>query len=447
VGDGADTQPRPRIRSDIRSLFVGALGFVIAAILGSFLGTSPDIELPWQTAPRHKLVDLKPFVPDDWRVVRRVDVPVSGDETPSVVLHISESPDPTTGLAAGNILILAWDEEVPRWSVVFDARKVRQSYPSPDAALIDDFREPTDVKILSLKGEDGGTDIAFSTNLASGAGTPGQVVAVVRLAGDVARLAYTFDAFGSGTIRKIRRGRYENLVVRTMLYNGADAHCCPARNYEVELHGKTEYDYRFFEPVADDRPWSGAYVSHDETEVIVADVEPRSPADGQLLPGDRVLGVEGVPRSDVAESVLDTVSRKRAGESIVLEVDRGGQQRRVTLKLGSRLDAHHTGGLRPEQPQDLGWWLTMTDVGPRAELFRPDVAAAESGVQDGDVVRSVNDTPVGSVAEVNYELFRARGEIRLTVDRGGQEIRLTIPPGPRGEADPMVPLFDAITHL
>ncbi|MEZ6183790.1 MAG: trypsin-like peptidase domain-containing protein [Planctomycetota bacterium] len=58
------------------------------------------------------------------------------------------------------------------------------------------------------------------------------------------------------------------------------------------------------------------------------------PAAGVLLPGDRVLSLDGAPLAD-AQALHRALRQRAAGVAVQLEVERSGARRQVTLTLGS----------------------------------------------------------------------------------------------------------------
>jgi len=82
--------------------------------------------------------------------------------------------------------------------------------------------------------------------------------------------------------------------------------------------------------------WAAAY---SDGTWRVATVQPGGPADQLLLPGDRILAIDG----DVGAGGLDpdvTLRFKRSSEGYTLSVDRNGQTRDVLLRFETRFDYH-----------------------------------------------------------------------------------------------------------
>ncbi|HYG05238.1 MAG TPA: RIP metalloprotease RseP [Stenotrophomonas sp.] len=89
---------------------------------------------------------------------------------------------------------------------------------------------------------------------------------------------------------------------------------------------------------------SGLTWRFQQRQALVSEVAPGTPADGVLLPGDRILAIDG-QRIDSADQVQPQIAAlgKRGGPGMV-EVDREGE--RLALELTPRQDAAAPGGWR-----------------------------------------------------------------------------------------------------
>lgn len=432
---------------DLKQIRTGTLLLFIGVLLGAALGTGPRPHLPrFNHVPAPV---LSRFVPTDWRVASRKDVVLKPGAVRGVVLHIVGPPEPVSGLAPGNVLLLAWDKNARRWSTVFDARRLRRSYPAQDDALFGD-NEPDDVKILYLHGASGGSDIAISANLRAGGTPPGQVVIVVRFADSVARVIYSFEGFGSGSISNKSHGQYENLVVTSQFYNGRDSHCCPVRDFSIELKESSSFGDLDLEPVADDRPWTGAYVTNGDSHMLVVSVAPKSPADGVLHPGDEITGIAGVkigdPNGDY--SIEDAVDRHVPGDLLTFEVRRDNQSFRLPLRLASRLDEYRTQA-RPTVP-DFGWYITDTDKGPSVGLKDGESAARNAGIPDGAIVTAIANHATATSDDVFLQLAQASALKPISVsyrDTKGRVSTASVEHFLPIESDPVVPFWDPVVPL
>ena len=168
---------------------------------------------------------------------------------------------------------------------------------------------------------------------------------------------------------------------------------------------------------------------------LVANVEPGSPAErAGLRPGDVIRKLNGQPI--VASGDLPAaVGLARPGDPAALELWRDGKTVALTARLASAgeqpdVDAGSAPAgklklglaLRPLQPDErraagLGAGLLVQDA---------DGAAANAGVERGDVLLSVNGKPVGSVEQVRELVARADKSVALLIQRGDQRIFIPV---------------------
>ena len=75
-------------------------------------------------------------------------------------------------------------------------------------------------------------------------------------------------------------------------------------------------------------------------------------------------------------------------------------------------------------PQTPG--VVITDVDPNSP-------AAEVGLQQGDIIQSINRQPVRSVADYNRLAAEAKGQTLLRIIRQGTGVFIVISPGDGGQ--------------
>jgi serine protease Do len=167
---------------------------------------------------------------------------------------------------------------------------------------------------------------------------------------------------------------------------------------------------------------------------IVSDVTSDSPAEkAGVKPGDVVIGVDARTVEDNGD-LSRYIASKAPNTTVNLRVLReGGQEQTIAVKLGTFPEE----GAEDESESGKHGQLGMTlrnltpDMADRLELPRATKgvvvvaveagdAAEEAGLARGDVIVSVNGAPVGSVADFEKEIDRARpdGVARLRVRRG-----------------------------
>jgi len=164
----------------------------------------------------------------------------------------------------------------------------------------------------------------------------------------------------------------------------------------------------------------------DRREAVVGNVEPGSPAAKVgLLPGDRVLSIQGEPIAWWDE--LERQVRTRPGERLSLGVER--EERRFDLDV----EVEERAGLDIFRlNSDVGWLGLQHDrqmavVG----ITSTDTPAARAGLRSGDRVARVGETPVEDWTSFAEAYAGRRGAVELTVirraDEGEQEAQLSVP--------------------
>lgn len=103
-------------------------------------------------------------------------------------------------------------------------------------------------------------------------------------------------------------------------------------------------------------------VKEDEG-VLITEVEKNSPAEkAGLVPGDVIVSIDGELVQDV-DDVVEAISEKEKGDSVVVGYVRKGTRAEVTVKVGKRPRVRVFGEGRP-----MMWWWEGT---PRREFFFP----------------------------------------------------------------------------
>ncbi len=150
---------------------------------------------------------------------------------------------------------------------------------------------------------------------------------------------------------------------------------------------------------------------------VIGTVEPASPAsEVGLRAGDRVLSVDGRPVTwweDAKEAV-----RAHAGETLVLRVDRDGEEREFVLPVRARAGLDAFGGVA-----ETGW-AGLSHARLPAVLGVPDAGspASSAGLRSGDRVLEVDGTPVKDWPSVSAAYAGAAGErVVFAVERDAGE--------------------------
>jgi serine protease Do len=169
---------------------------------------------------------------------------------------------------------------------------------------------------------------------------------------------------------------------------------------------------------------------------LVSTVEAGGPAaQAGLQPGDVVLAVNGTPVSDSAD-LLTTVAKVRPGGQVDLLVWRSNTATHMTVTVGA-MDANGAAPAATQTPPRLG--VTVRPLTPQEQakvgvdhgLLVQQVTgrAASVGLKPGDIVLSVNETPVTTIDQLAEAIRLARGNAALLIQRGTTRQYVSIDPG------------------
>jgi Do/DeqQ family serine protease len=183
----------------------------------------------------------------------------------------------------------------------------------------------------------------------------------------------------------------------------------------------------------------------DTSGALIEDVNPGSPADkAGLKNGDIVRKLNGqtVPDSTELTSMITNMS---PGDVATMDIIRDGKPMTVKVTLGERpANLSASGGFGSGPTQGALRGITVQNLTPslRDQLglsarvkgvvisqIDPNSPAAQAGLQEGDVIESINRQEVASVPEFD-RLAREynKGQVLLYINRQGQGGFLTISP-------------------
>ncbi len=157
-------------------------------------------------------------------------------------------------------------------------------------------------------------------------------------------------------------------------------------------------------------------------EPLVGEVRQTLTVDGQevpspasqigLMPQDRFVEVDGVPINDWVDVVAQIYPS--AGEEIALTMERDGEELdfQVTPVVADGSDVAIIG--------IVGY------QGNVVSMVVPGSAAYRAGLEKGDVISAVNGEPTPDYLLMSELLSRQTGEMELTVQRGAEELTLTM---------------------
>jgi serine protease Do len=179
--------------------------------------------------------------------------------------------------------------------------------------------------------------------------------------------------------------------------------------------------------------------------VIVSGVESGGPADSAgIKQGDVITAINGKPVED-SNSLRNQVASTQPGTEVTLTVRRDSSEQPIRVKLGElSVEASQAGSdkseggsgglygmsvssLNPETARRLG--LPESTKGMVVTSVEPISAAADAGLQPGDVITQVNRQPVSSVAELKSALAQTKERpALLLINRRGAVLFLTMRP-------------------
>jgi serine protease Do len=173
--------------------------------------------------------------------------------------------------------------------------------------------------------------------------------------------------------------------------------------------------------------------------VILKSVYPGGPAaNAGLHTGDVVLAVDGTAVDDM-QGLNYRIATHKSGDFIRLHVHVGGGAHDVDVRLalppenpprqvttiGGRnpLTGAKVENLSPAVNAELQVDLTARGV---VVLSPGESIAAQQGFQSGDIIRAVNGAEIHSVGDLNRALASAGSQWDMIIDRGGQQIHVTL---------------------
>ena len=183
--------------------------------------------------------------------------------------------------------------------------------------------------------------------------------------------------------------------------------------------------------------------------LLVNAVTPGGPADkAGLKRGDVILQLNGQNVSD-PNILRNEVAGSSPGTKVTLTILRNGAQQQIRVELGTWTPeaeaaraAQGPGGTAPggggprlgigaaPMTPDLASHLGVppNTQGVVVESVDPDGAAAQAGIQTGDIIQQVNHQPVSSVADLAGAIARSPNTPPLLlINRGGQTLFVAVP--------------------
>ena len=168
--------------------------------------------------------------------------------------------------------------------------------------------------------------------------------------------------------------------------------------------------------------------------VIISDVTGGSAADrAGLKQGDVITAFNGQPVRDM-NTLRNRVAASGPGSSADVTIVRDGSEKHVTVKLEELnpqkvARAGDGSSDRGDDKSALGVAIQPSDKGLVVQGVDPDGRAADAGIQQGDIIESVNRQPVKTVDELRAALKKTSDRPALVlIHRDNADIFVTVKP-------------------
>jgi S1-C subfamily serine protease len=184
--------------------------------------------------------------------------------------------------------------------------------------------------------------------------------------------------------------------------------------------------------------------------VIVSQIQPGSAAErAGIKQGDVITNLNGVT-VDEPNVFRNTIASTQPGSTVTMTVSRNGQEQQIKAALGEFKaekgeddeNAPATGTSDKTQTGKLGLGVQplTPEIARQLELpagtqglvvseVDPSGPAADAGIEEGDVIVSVNQQPVRSMAELKASIDRSGTRpVLLLVNRTGTTLFVTVKP-------------------
>jgi serine protease Do len=198
---------------------------------------------------------------------------------------------------------------------------------------------------------------------------------------------------------------------------------------QIVKTGKVEHARLGVQVQTLDQSLANSFNLNSPNGALVAKVEPDSAAaHAGIEVGDVILKLNGTPIVDAGQ-LSARVGAATPGDEASIEIWRGGKTLTLTAKIGSATPLTAAIG-SADAPARLGLALRPLNQDERQQagvsggLLVEDSQgrAAEAGIQPGDVVLSVDGTPVQSVAQIRKMVHEHDKQVALLIQRGGSRV-------------------------
>lgn len=168
---------------------------------------------------------------------------------------------------------------------------------------------------------------------------------------------------------------------------------------------------------------------------LVSSIDKSGPAaKSDLKPGDVILAVNGTTIEDSVQ-LPEKIADMRPGEKATLTVWRNGAKQDVSVTVAALNEKKDVASTDDSATHGrLG--LAVRDLSPDEKraaqvthgllVARVGGPAEQAGVQAGDIILSLNGTPVTSASQLSDKLKKAGNNVALLVQRDGQQIFIPV---------------------
>lgn len=183
----------------------------------------------------------------------------------------------------------------------------------------------------------------------------------------------------------------------------------------------------------------------DTSGALVNTVEPGGPAAKAGLKNGDVIRTFNGQNVSGAGALTSMVTETNPGTTVTMGILRNGKPMNIKLTLGTRpanisnnpgqgqgpsgsaLEGLSVQNLTPGMRNQLGIPNSVTGV--VVSGVDPNSVAGQAGIQQGDVIESINRQPVHNVNDFNRLAAEAKGRVLLRIDHQGEGIFIVLSPG------------------